>query len=183
MLWRRRLGGVESVHPCHEIYAMNKDSRDALLGIASLVGFMAFVLGTLGQAGLAGEALRPHLPGRIAVFGVFLVAPPCLAVFMIVVFRVPMLAPRPFRQCLTVAMCWMAAMTIILEAMFLLGYMPPDSPKFAGTILRTVMHIGWLGFIPLISVCALARRYERIWDRRARRAASRREPNPNTPPE
>jgi hypothetical protein len=157
---------------------MEKDARDALLGIVWIVVFVALFLGMMGQAGLSGAVLKPHLPVWI---GAFLIIPPWLIVFVLAFFWRPILPPRPFRRCLVLAMCWIAVVTIIAEAWFLLGYMPPDSPKFAGTIGRVLMHIGWLGFIPLCWLCAVARRFERLWDRRARRAVNPPSPNPDSP--
>jgi hypothetical protein len=101
-------------------------------------------VGCLGQAGFMGPFVKPHLPVAIAVaiFGL-----PALIIFTITFFRQCLLPPRAFRFCVLFATCWFATLTVVAEIFLHLGYMPPESPKYALTELRSTMHVGWLFLI------------------------------------
>jgi hypothetical protein len=122
-------------------------SRDTILGIGSIVGYFSLLIGVLGQAAFMSPVTKPHLPAIIAVM-IFLL--PWLIVFTITYTKQSFLPPRPYRFCLLFAMCWFAAVTIFAEILYHLGYMPPDSPSYAGTLSRVLMHIGWLSLLFII---------------------------------
>jgi hypothetical protein len=126
-------------------------SRDALLGMEWIAGQIALFLGTMGQVALAGALMKSHMPGPIGVgLALVIVFPPWVIVVTTTVFRRPILSPRAFRFCLLFAMGWFALVSIAAEVSFYVGCMPPESPAFARTLCRVLMHVGWLSFIPLI---------------------------------
>jgi len=145
---------------------MRRDLRDVYLSIERGLGFGLY-LGCLGWAAFTSPVLKPVVPVWIDVV---IAASPALIVFTVTFAKKPLLPPRAFRLSLILAMCWFASLVIAAEVLCYLGYMPPDSPKYARTISRALMHVGWISFVPLVRCCIIARRYERPWDRRARRA-------------
>jgi hypothetical protein len=124
-------------------------SRDTISGIGSIVGYFSLFLGVLGQAGFLSPVTKPYLPVIVAVMISLL---PWLIVFTITFTKQSFLPPRPFRLCLLGAMCWFAAVTIFAEILYHLGYMPTDSPAYAGTLGRVLMHIGWLCLLYIASI-------------------------------
>jgi len=150
---------------------MQKNTRNVLSTIGAIAGYFAFIcFAPLGQAGVLGAILKPLLPGMIGNFiAIFLILPPWLIVFLLTFYKQPIVTPRACRQCLTLAMCWFAVVATTGEVLCQLGYTSPDSQQEAEWLSRGLMHTGWLVFIPLIQLCLIARRYERLWERRARR--------------
>ena len=132
-------------------------SREALIAIESIVGYFALAVGCLGQATFASPVFKAHLPAWI---GAIIVCFPFLIVYTTTFFKQAFLAPRAFRFCLIVAMCWFAALTIAAEIAYHRGYLPPDSPAYARTLSRVAMHIGWLSFPALIRLCFVTRCHE-----------------------
>jgi hypothetical protein len=130
------------------------------LGIPSWPFFPAVLLlciGAMGQAGLYGPLLLQHFKTSITGF-VFVL--PCLGVFVLTYLRMPILPPRPFRLFLILAMSWYVFFTILVEILNSLGYMPPESTQYAFRLLRGLMYVGWLSFIPLVYSCIAIRRHE-----------------------
>lgn len=125
-------------------------SRDTLIGIGACVGYFSLLFGTVGQAAFLSPVVKPHLPLVMAAF-IFLL--PWLLVFTITFFNRPILPPDRLRSCLMFAACWFATLAFVAEALFHLEYLPPDSPQYARTISRGLMHVGWLSllyFIPAV---------------------------------
>src|SRR5689334_5624312 len=122
-------------------------SRDTILAVGSIVGYFSLLVGVLGQAGFLSQPVKPYLPPIIAAIIIIL---PWLIVFIITFTKQPFLPPRPFRICLLFALCWFVALTILAEILHYLGRIPPDSPQFAGTLCRVLMHIGWLSSLCII---------------------------------
>jgi hypothetical protein len=133
---------------------------DALWAIVWIVGYFGLFVGCIGQVAFTAPVLRPHLPAWIGWIGVVTVMLPWLIVFTITFFNHPFLSPRAFRFCLVLAMCFFALFTIVTEVLCHFGYMPPDSPAYARTISRVLMHMGWFSFIPLGRLYVITRRYE-----------------------
>jgi hypothetical protein len=132
-------------------------SRDIILGIGSVVGYFSFFIGVLGQALFLEPVTMPHLPGIIAfMISLF----PGLIVFTITFTKQRFLPPRPFRVCLLFAICWFAALTIIAEVLYHLGYMETDGSVDPSIYFRILMHIGWLGLLFIIPLYVTTLRYE-----------------------
>lgn len=132
-------------------------SRDTILAIGSIVGYFSLFAGVMGQAAFLGPVTKPHLPAFIAVM---ICLPPWLIVFTITFTKQSFLPPRPFRFCLLFAACWFAAVNIAAEIWYHLGYMPPDSPSYAGTLSRVFMRIGWLSLLFIVPLYVAAYHYE-----------------------
>ena len=113
------------------------------------------MVGGMGQAGFYGPLLKPYFPAWLAAVGFMF---PLLIVFALTFFKRPFLRPGPFCLCLLFAMCWYALITILAEILAFRGSMPPESPQYAFRLCRALMHVGWLGFIPLIYYYRLARK-------------------------
>jgi hypothetical protein len=122
-----------------------------------LIAILTLFIGTLGQSGFCSPVIKPHVPVWIAAI---IITFPVLIVLTLTYFKRSLVSPRTFRLCLLLAMCWYALITIAAEVLNFFGYMPPDSPKYAGTLCRVLMHVGWISFIPLIRFYILTRRYE-----------------------
>ena len=120
------------------------------LGVSTWPFFYANILlliGVIGQAGLYGPFILKYFSTPIIGF-VF--ALPCLAVFVVTYLKQPILPPRPFRLLLLSVMGWYALFTLLAEILNFFGYMPPESTRFAFRLLRVLMYVGWLSFIPLV---------------------------------
>ena len=118
-----------------------------LLAIESIVGFIALFLGAMGLAGFFGPLLQPHVFGVLAV-GVFLL--PFLLLFVVMFPARPMLSASSFRRVWLFAACWHGLLAVAAEICYARGYMPPESPEYARTLLRAMLHVGWLGFVPVV---------------------------------
>jgi hypothetical protein len=111
----------------------------------------------MGQAAFMGPMLTPRFPVAIAAI---VIALPGVVVFTLTFFKQPFLPPRPFRLCLLLAMGWFALLAIFAEGLLHFGYLPPESPKYARTLARCLMHVGWLFFLPLARLYVNSRRFE-----------------------
>ncbi|MES2571245.1 MAG: hypothetical protein V4710_14465 [Verrucomicrobiota bacterium] len=131
--------------------------RDTILDIGAFVGYPSFFIGIIGQTAFLSPVTKSYLPALIAVM---ISMTSMLIVYAITIFRRPWLAARPYRFCLLFAMCWFAGATIFAEILYGLGYMPPDSPAYAGSGTRVMMHIGWLSALFMIPLYIAIRRYE-----------------------
>jgi hypothetical protein len=133
-------------------------SRDDYLAIEWILGYITLLLGCLGQAGFLGLVIRPYIPVWVAAPIILM---PYVIVYTITFFQQPFLPPRAFRLCIGLSMCWLATLTIIAELLHLRGHMPPDSPAYAGTLARILMHVGWFSLVPLVRTYVVTYRYER----------------------
>jgi hypothetical protein len=120
------------------------------LGVSTWPFFFAVLLlflGAIGQAGLYGPFVQQHF-SISPIFGLIFVLP-CLAVFVFTYLNRPILAPRPFRLLLLSVMGWYTLFALLAEILKSLGYLPPESTHYALRLLRALMYVGWLSFIPL----------------------------------
>jgi hypothetical protein len=132
-------------------------ARARIIEILSIGGYFGLFVGVMGQAAVLGPALRERLP---ALIGVMMVALPCLIVYTITFFKQSFLPPRAFRWCLLVAMGWFGTVTMFAESLLAFGQLPPESPSYALTPARCMMHAGWLSFLYLIRLYLSVRRFE-----------------------
>jgi hypothetical protein len=123
------------------------------LSIASL----GLLFGAIGQS-VFYRCLFPSSPAWDKVrFGLFLL--PWLTVFTISFCNRPPFGPRPFRYCLSAAMCSYAFVTMLAEALNL--YVQPGSLEHLSmTIARAFIYLGTFSFIVFIQTCIVLRRYE-----------------------
>jgi hypothetical protein len=90
-------------------------------------------------------------------FGLLLL--PWLTVFTISFCNRPPFGPRPFRYCLSAAMCSYAFITMLAEALNL--YAQPGPREHSQmTIARVFMYLGTFSFVVFVRTCIVLRRYE-----------------------
>jgi hypothetical protein len=115
----------------------------------------ALLIGAWGQMGFYG-LLFPRLPTWAIMAPLYL---PWLTVYVISFCRVAPFGPRPFRYCLTFAMCWYAVMTLLAEGLYLITRPVPlgHLPILA---VRLCTYLAALSFTVFVRVCIQLRRYE-----------------------
>ncbi|MGL4463003.1 MAG: hypothetical protein ACRC1K_12710 [Planctomycetia bacterium] len=118
-----------------------------LLAIETFVGQLALLVGAMGLAGIFSPLTKPHVPVLLPAV-VFTL--PFLLVYTLTFFRRPLVTGRPFRRLWLFAACWYGFFAIAVEVCCFLDLMPPESPAYAFTLCRVLMHVGWLSFVPLI---------------------------------
>ena len=115
-----------------------------------LIGQHSLFLAGLGQSFFYLHQFKPHLPVWSAV-PFFLIS---WGVVFVLFFHERPLFPAPFiRRWWFGAACWSALFTVIAEAVWILGYMPPpaaDHRLAADVLVQVLMNLGWLSFIPMI---------------------------------
>jgi hypothetical protein len=102
-------------------------------------------------------ASSPDWIGTKVLFALLLL--PWLTVFTISFCNRPPFGPRPFRYCLSAAMCSYAFITVLAEALNLY-VQPAHREHLPMTIARLVMYLGTFSFIVFIRTCIRFRRYE-----------------------
>jgi hypothetical protein len=135
------------------------------LGVSTWPFFYAnllLLIGVMGQAGLYGPFVLKYFSTSIIgfVFIGFVFALPWLALFVVTYLKQPILPPRPFRLLLLSVMGWYALFTLLAEILNFFGYMPPESARYAFRLLRVLMYVGWLSFIPLVYSYIAVHRHE-----------------------
>ena len=123
------------------------------LGIAS----WGLLFGAIGQS-VFYRCLFPTSPDWDKVrLGLLLL--PWLTVFIISFCNRPPFGPRPFRYCLSVAMCSYAFINMLAEALNFYVH-PGPCEHLSMTIARVLMYLGTFSFIVFIRTCVVLRRYE-----------------------
>lgn len=115
-----------------------------------LVGQHSLFLAGLGQSFFYLRLFKPHLPVWAA--GPFFML--AWGVVFIIFYHERSLFPEnSIRRCWFLAACWSAMFTVMAEAIWLLGWMPPPSAEHrvaADVLVQVLMNLGWLTFIPMI---------------------------------
>ena len=130
-------------HPVHG----NLSSAEFFIGQHSLF------LGAAGQSFFYVHLFKPYFPVWIAM-PFFLI--PWITVFLIFYHHQPLFPPRQARHYWLYATYWYAALTVIAEIIWLLGYLPAPTPippvtPFASVMtFQVLMNIGWLSLVPLV---------------------------------
>ncbi len=128
----------------------NPPVRDQEHSMEFLIGQHSLFLAGLGQAFFYVHQFSPYLPVWVAT-PVLLV--PWSIVFFLFYHERPLFSPQTIRCWWLRATCGVAALTLIAEAIWILGFMPPPTPahKIAADILvQLLMNLGWLSFIPMV---------------------------------
>jgi len=115
-----------------------------------LIGQHSLFLAGLGQSFFYLHQFKPDLPVWVAT--------PFLQISWGIVFILffhdrPLFPPRTIRRWWLAAACGSALFTVIAEAIWLLGYMPPptaDHRVAADVLVQVLMNLGWLSFIPMV---------------------------------
>lgn len=125
-----------------------------LRAVASVVGYESgLMVGMMGHVALFSGLVTAHRNRWVFVI-VPVVALPVLVVSLLTrlkppVLKPPLVTPRVYCGLLLLAMGWYALETLVAEVLFYCNALPPDGPRFARNLARVLMHVGWIGFIPL----------------------------------
>ena len=134
-------------------------SRGTLMMSKLSIASWGLFFGAIGQ-GLFYRCLFPSWPtwiGARVLFALLLL--PWLTVFTVSFCKRPPFGPRPFRCCLTSAMCWYAVITLLAETLNLF-VQPAPREHLSITMARVFMYLGAFSFIVFIQTCVVLRRYE-----------------------
>ena len=115
-----------------------------------LIGQHSLFLAGLGQSFFYIHQFKPYLPVWVAT--------PFLLVSWGIVFVLfyhdrPLFSPQSIRKWWMRAVCWSALFTLVAEAIWVLGYMPPPTPDhriIADVFVQVLMNLGWLSFVPMV---------------------------------
>ena len=115
-----------------------------------LIGQHSLFIAGLGQSFFYLHQFKPHLPVWVA--SSFLLIPWGI-VFVLFYHERPLFSPQSIRRCWLFAACGSALFTVMAEAIWLLGYMPPPTAEHrvaVDVLVQVLMNLGWLSFIPMI---------------------------------
>jgi hypothetical protein len=115
-----------------------------------LIGQHSLFIAGFGQAFFYLHQFKPHL--SVWVASPFLQIPWAI-VFILFFHERPLFSPRTIRQWWFTAACGCALFTVVAEAIWILGYMPPptaDHRVAADVLVQVLMNLGWLSFIPMV---------------------------------
>jgi len=135
-------------------------SRDAIrllfLALLWFLGYIALFWGCFAQAALLGSLTQSYPAGRV----VLIIAPlvPWLVLYALTFFNHSPVSPRIATKLLLLAIIWFVSVTLLAEALLRQGCLHEESPAYARSLIRTLMHIGWLGLFPLIALYLAARK-------------------------
>jgi len=127
----------------------NPPVRNKLHLTEFLIGQQSLFLAGLGQSFFYLHQFKPHLPVWVAT--PFLLIP-WAVVFVLFYHERPLFAPRLIRRWWLFAACGSALLTVIAEAVWILGYMPPPTAEHreaADVFVQILMYLGWLSFVPM----------------------------------
>ena len=128
----------------------NPPVRNKRYSMEFLIGQHSLFLAGLGQSFFYLHLLKPHLAPWVA--GPFFLAPWAI-VFVLFYHHRPLFSPYAIRRWWLFAAGWSALFTVIAEAIWILGYMPPPTAEHrvaADVVLQVFMNLCWLSFIPMI---------------------------------
>jgi hypothetical protein len=128
----------------------NPPVRNQRYSTEFLIGQHSLFLAGLGQSFFYLHQFKPHLPVWVA--SPFLLIPWCV-VFILFYHERPLFPPQTIRRWWFFTACWSMQFTVMAEAIWLLGYMPPptaDHRVAADVLVQVLMNLGWLSFVPMI---------------------------------
>ncbi len=114
-----------------------------------LIGQHSLFLAALGQSFFFLHQFKPDLPVGVAV-PFFMIS--WGIVFVLFYHERPLVPPQMIRRWWFRAACASAVFTVLAEAIWLLGLMPPPTAdhKLASDVLvQVLMNLGWLSFVPM----------------------------------
>jgi len=128
----------------------NPPVRDKRHSMEFLIGQHSLFLAGFGQSFFYLHQFKPYLPVWVAS-PFFLI--PWGVIFILFYHRRPLFSTRSIRRWWLFAACGSALFTVIAEAVWILGYMPPptaDHRVAADVFVQVLMNLGWLSFIPMV---------------------------------
>ena len=129
---------------------LNPPVRNQRYSTEFLIGQHSLFLAGMGQSFFYLHQFKPHLPVWIAT--PFLLIPWGL-VFVLFYHERPLFSPQAIRKWWLRAACAAAFFTLVAEAIWILGLMPPptaDHRVIADVLVQLLMNLGWLSFIPMV---------------------------------
>jgi hypothetical protein len=128
----------------------NPPIRNQRYSTEFLIGQHSLFLAALGQGFFYVHQLNPHLPAGVA--GPVLMIP-WGVVFILFYHERPIFPVALIRRWWLRAACATAFFTLVPEAIWILGFMPPpqgDHRVAADVLVQLLMNAGWLSFVPMV---------------------------------
>ena len=130
--------------------AINPPVRNRRHSTEFLIGQHSLFLAGMGQSFFYLHQFKPYLPVWLACP---LLLIPWGVVFVLFYHEHPLFPPRAIRRWWLRVSCASALMTVMAEAIWLLGLMPPptaDHRVAADVLVQLLLNLGWLSFVPMI---------------------------------
>jgi hypothetical protein len=115
-----------------------------------LIGQHSLFLAGLGQGFFYMHLFKPHLAPWVA--GPLLLLPWSI-VFVLFYHERPIFPAGSIRRWWLYAAYATALFTVMAEAVWILGYMPPPTPEhsvISDIFVQILMNLGWLCFVPMM---------------------------------
>jgi len=128
----------------------NPPVRNKRYSMEFLIGQHSLFIAEFGQSFFYLHQFKPHL--SVWVASPFLQIPWAI-VFILFFHDRPLVPPRSIRRWWLFAACGCALFTVVAEAVWILGYMPPPSADHrvaADVLVLVLMNLVWLSFIPMV---------------------------------
>jgi len=129
---------------------INPPVRNQRYSTEFLIGQHSLFLAALGQSFFYLHQFKPHLPVGVAV-PFFMIS--WGIVFILFYHEQPLFPAQVIRRWWFRAASISALFTVIAEAIWMLGLMPPptaDHRVAADVLVQVLMNLGWLSFVPMI---------------------------------
>ncbi len=130
--------------------SINPSVRNQRHSTGFIVGQHSLFLAAMGQSFFYLHQFKPHRPVWVAV-PFFMI--PWGTVFVLFYHARPLFPAQFIRRWWFGLACCSGIFTVVAEAIWLLGYVPPSisEHRFAADVLvQALMNLGWLSFIPMI---------------------------------
>jgi hypothetical protein len=130
--------------------SVNPPIRNQRYSTEFLIGQHSLFLAALGQGFFYVHQFSPHLPAGLA--GPLLMMPWGI-VFILFYHERPLFAVATIRRWWVCAAGATALLTVMAEAIWLLGFMPPpgaDHRIQADVLVQILLNAVWLSFVPMI---------------------------------
>jgi hypothetical protein len=130
--------------------SINPPIRNSRYSTEFLIGQHSLFLAALGQGFFYVHQFKPWLPVGVAVP---LLMIPWGLVFILFYHERPIFPVATIRRWWLRAVCATAVLTVVAEAIWLLGFMPPpgaDHRIASDVLVQILMNLGWLSIVPMI---------------------------------
>jgi hypothetical protein len=127
------------------------------LNFECFVGVTGLVAGAGGQFGVAMDMFPAPVPKFMPIF-MFVFLLPVYAIWLPVFCNQPLLPFQTYiRWCFYMSCCSVGA-ALLFEFYYFLGLLPVRNATVF-TIMRIIMHLGWISFVPQIHYWILSKKY------------------------
>jgi hypothetical protein len=128
----------------------NPPVRNQRHSMEFLIGQHSLFMAGLGQSFFYVHQFKPYLPVWVANP---LLQIPWAIIFVLFYHERPLFSPQSIRKWWFRAACWAMLFTVVAEAIWILGFMPPptaDHRVAADVLVQVLMNLGWLSFVPML---------------------------------